>query len=123
MGGVYRERTREIAARESNCGFVFSVYGRAHIPRTNFHKHWTSVLELENFYGERKQHIVPYSLRHFYITTAVTQGLSFEEIAMHCGTSIKQIENTYLHVNEQIMANTAMCRFETKQTKYEIENA
>ena len=59
-GGEYIDKWREIAQHENNDGFVFSVDGKARIPRTNFHKHWTAVLELADFDEERKQHIVPY---------------------------------------------------------------
>jgi hypothetical protein len=48
--------------------------------------------------------------------------MKFEQIAIQCGTSIKQIEKTYLHVDEQMLANIAMSRFETTQHKYEIRS-
>lgn len=41
------------------------------------------------------------------ITERVKSGLSFNQIAIVCGTSVKQIENTYLHMNEEIMRTSA----------------
>lgn len=121
VGAEYFQRLQKETKRKE--GLIFSRDGVKQLHNSFFYKGFRKVMKFAAIDRVRKKQLVPYSLRHFYITTAVTQGLSFEEIAMHCGTSIKQIENTYLHVNEQIMANTAMSRFETKQTKYEIENA
>ena len=120
VGAEYFQRLQKETKRKE--GLIFSRDGVKQLHNSFFYKGFRKVMKFAAIDRVRKKQLVPYSLRHFYITTAVTQGLSFEEIAMHCGTSIKQIENTYLHVNEQIMANTAMSRFETKQTKYEIEN-
>jgi|TARA_B100001971_G_scaffold194447_1_gene200470 hypothetical protein len=41
------------------------------------------------------------------ITERVKSGLSFSQIAVMRGTSVKQIENTYLHLNEEIMRTSA----------------
>ena len=55
----------------------------------------------------KKKSLVPYSCRHFMITERVKSGCSFNEVAVMCGTSVRQIENTYLHLNEEMMRTTA----------------
>ena len=110
-GGEYIERWREIAQHESNDGFVFSVDGKARIPRTNFHKHWTAVLELADFDEERKQHIVPYSLRHFCVSQRVLSGLSFIEIAQSLGTSAVEVERTYNHLQDEARKRFAVADY------------
>ena len=39
---------------------------------------------------------------------------------MHCGTSIKQVENTYLHLNEKMKVKTAMSRYNVTDKNYEL---
>ena len=39
--------------------------------------------------------------------------LSFNQIAIMCGTSVKQIENTYLHLNEEMMRTSAKADYIT----------
>ena len=54
-------------------------------------------MQLADIDKVRKKQLVPYSLRHFFITNEVQRGISFEQIAMHCGTSVKQVSNTNNH--------------------------
>lgn len=110
-GGEYIERWREIAQHESNDGFVFSVDGKARIPRTNFHRHWTAVLKLADFDEERKQYIVPYSLRHFCVSQRVLSGLSFIEIAQSLGTSAVEVERTYNHLQDETRKRFAVADY------------
>ena len=58
--------------------------------------------------------LVPYSLRHFCITQRVMARCRFEDVAFMCGTSIKQIESTYYHLNEEMMKRTAVARYTVK---------
>ena len=100
-GGEHIDTWREIAQHDSNDGYVFSVDGKARIPKTNFHRHWTAVLEMADFDEERKQHIVPYSLRHFCVSQRVLSGLSFIDIAQNLGTSAVLVESTYNHLQDE----------------------
>ena len=63
---------------------------------------------------QRQKALVPYSLRHFCITQRVMAGLRFEDVALMCGTSVKQIEATYYHLNEAMMKRTALARYEMR---------
>jgi DNA-directed RNA polymerase specialized sigma24 family protein len=38
-------------------------------------------------------------------------GLSYQQVAQALGTSVGQVERTYLHLNEQAMLETAMARY------------
>ena len=70
-------------------------------------------MSLTDIDEERKAQLVPYSFRHFMITERVKSGLSFNQIAVMCGTSVKQIENTYLHLNEEMMRTSAKADYIT----------
>ena len=52
---------------------------------------------------ERREKLVPYSLRHLAITNMTLSGVSLSDIAFMCGTSVKQIEHTYYHLLEEKM--------------------
>ena len=64
-------------------------------------RHWWAMLELADFDEERKQHIVPYSLRHFCVSQRVMAGLSYAEIAESLGTSATEVEKTYKHLQDE----------------------
>ncbi len=67
---------------------------------------------------QRQSDLVPYSLRHYHITREVKRGNTFEDISVQCGTSIRHIESTYLHVDKQMMLETAMKRFNADKQRY-----
>ena len=110
-GGEYIERWAEIAKHENNDGFVFSVDGKARIPKTNFMRHWNAMLEMAEFDEERKQHIVPYSLRHFCVSQRVLAGLSFIDIAQSLGTSAVEVERTYNHLQDEARKRFAVADY------------
>jgi integrase len=68
-------------------------------------------MDIANIEAQRKKVLVPYSLRHFCITQRVMAGCRFEDVAFMCGTSVKQIENTYYHLNTAMMKRTAVARY------------
>ena len=87
-------------------GYVFSKDGKQYA-RTNQHRHFKRILKMTDIDEHKKKSLVPYSCRHFMITERVKSGCSFNEVAVMCGTSVRQIENTYLHLNEEMMRTTA----------------
>ena len=95
-------------------GVVFSMDGGEY-SRSNTHKHFRRILKLTDIEMERQKQLVPYSLRHFMITERVKSGLSFNQIAVMCGTSVRQIENTYLHLNEEMMRTSAKADYIRKE--------
>ena len=113
-GGEHIERWKQIC-KENNKkleGYVFSVDGKEY-SRSNLHRHWQKIMKLADIDEDRREQLVPYSLRHFMITERVKSGLSFNQIAIMCGTSVKQIENTYLHLNEEMMRTSAKADYIT----------
>ena len=68
-------------------------------------------MRLTDIPKQRQSELVPYSLRHYMITQRVMSGCKFSDIAYMCGTSIKQIEATYYHLNEDMMKSTALATY------------
>ena len=68
-------------------------------------------MSFANIENDRKKALVPYSLHHYFITKQIQEDLSFGDTAIHCGTSVGQIERTYLHLNDTIMNKIALNRF------------
>jgi len=110
-GGEYIERWAEIAKHNNIDGIVFSLGGTMRIPKSNFMKHWWEILELADFDEDRKQHIVPYSLRHFCVTQRVMAGLSFIDIAQSLGTSAVVVERTYNHLQDEARKRFAVADY------------
>jgi cytochrome c-type biogenesis protein CcmE len=42
-------------------------------------------------------------------------GLSYRQISDMCGTSATQIENTYYHLNEEILRTNAMAGYKLRE--------
>ena len=112
-GGEYIERWKSILRKYDKKaeGYVFSVEGDTQYPRTNFHRHWKRIMLLTDIPKNRQNELVPYSLRHYMITQRVMSGCKFSDIAYMCGTSVKQIEATYYHLNEEMMKTTALATY------------
>ena len=101
-------------------GLIFSRDGKTQLNNSFIWKGFEQVMRYANIDKKRKKQLVPYSLRHFFITKLIQDGGKFEEAAMHCGTSIKQVENTYLHLNEKMKVKTAMSRYNVTDKNYEL---
>ena len=110
VGAVYLERWGKEFAKHKT-GYVFSRDGLKPLTNTFFNKHFRRVMDIANIEAQRKKVLVPYSLRHFCITQRVMAGCRFEDVAFMCGTSVKQIENTYYHLNTAMMKRTAVARY------------
>lgn len=112
-GGDYIERWKTVLQNHkiNAKGFVFSKNGEDEFPKSNFYRHWKRMMLLTDITKERQQELVPYSLRHYMITQRVMSGCKFSDIAYMCGTSVKQIEATYYHLNEAMMKTTAMATY------------
>ena len=75
-------------------------------------------MKLADIDEDRREQLVPYSLRHYHITREVKRGNGFDALSVQCGTSIRHIENTYLHVDKQMMLETAMKKFNADKQRY-----
>ena len=110
VGAVYLERWGKEFAKHKT-GYVFSRDGLKPLTNTFFNKHFRRVMDIAKIEAQRKKVLVPNSLRHFCITQRVMAGCRFEDVAFMCGTSVKQIENTYYHLNTAMMKRTAVARY------------
>ena len=110
VGGLYLKRWGNEFAKHKS-GIIFSRDGKNELSNSFFHKHFRRVLNLTDIEKERKDQLVPYSLRHFLITQRFMAGVRYEDIANMCGSSVKTVERTYIHLNEEIMKRTALAKY------------
>ena len=66
------------------------------------------MLEIANVKDFEERGIVLYSLRHFMITQRIMAGLSLQQVADMCGTSVSMIEKTYWHLNDEMRKTAAL---------------
>ena len=111
-----KDEQNEIAKiKESRIGdyLIFSHDGKTSISQNRLIRHFKLILDLANLEDVKKDKriLVPYSFRHYFITSRIMSGLSYRQISDMCGTSATQIENTYYHINEEIMRTNAMAGY------------
>lgn len=95
FGGEYFNRLREITG---GYGYVFSEdEGETHISMRRFRRVWHEVMERAAIDEERKESLEPYGLRHYFLTARHDAGVPLAMLAQQCGTSIREITNTYQH--------------------------
>ena len=81
-------------------GYVFSTDdGEAYITRRVLRRLWSEAIAECGLDAERQEALVPYSLRHYFITTRYNKGANLGQLARLCGTSIEQINKTYYHLD------------------------
>ena len=104
-------------------GLIFSTNSEDEYERYRLHRHWKQVMLLTAIDKERRERLVPYSLRHLAITNFVLSGNTLSDVAFTCGTSVKQIEATYYHLREEKMRSVAAAQFVRKNGKiYPLAN-
>ena len=86
-------------------GYVFSMdNGKTHITRSWLHRAWKEMMSdvaETRISTARKAELVPYSLRHWFITQRINAGAEVAQVAALCGTSIMQINKTYYHLSKE----------------------
>lgn len=90
-----------------NDSFVFSINGKDVVSKRSVYYHFYKLIELAKIDIEDRN-IVPYSLRHYFITQKLNSGIKIEDVADDCGTSPKQIFDTYYHKQEHVMRKNAV---------------
>ena len=90
---------------------IFSIDGKAPITKRALYYHFDKVLDLAGIQRADRD-LVPYSFRHYFITERITAGLSYQQVAEMCGTSIAQIERTYFHLNDDARVAHAVAGYE-----------
>lgn len=104
-------RLRRLLKPANQDALIFSVDGATMLSNRTILYHFHRMVKLCKFDGYDERDIVPYSLRHYFITQKIMSGLSYRQIADMCGTSVAQIEKTYYHVNEDIMMTNALADY------------
>lgn len=100
-----KTKAKEEQKKFGNC-LIFSVNGDTAISNRAIAYHFDKVMKLAEIDNLEKRNIVPYSFRHYYITSKVNSGLAPTAVAEIAGTSTTQIENTYYHTTqEKLIAN------------------
>lgn len=93
---------------------VFSVDGKTPLTPRAIGFHFDKLVKAARIVDVNKRGLVPYSLRHYFITKRVNSNLPIASIAEMCGTSITQIERTYYHTTEDKMVSNALADYEYK---------
>lgn len=103
-GGKYLQRWKDLLQKSGievgGDKLIFSIDGETAYWNSTLNRHFKKIMQLTDIDDERQSALVPYSLRHFYITSLAYSGVTFSDIAFQCGTSVSQIERTYYHVNK-----------------------
>lgn len=114
--GLFKlQQPRNVAARKIDATIpqladelIFSVDGVVPITVRSIDWHFSNALDDADIGGRDKRDLVPYSLRHYFITQKVNSGLMPNQVAEMCGTSAAQIEKTYYHTTEAKMIANAL---------------
>ena len=122
-GGQYFERLKEITKPKTKNGFVFSADGTQQTNKKIVYKHFKEIIGLAKIENYKQRGIVPYSLRHFCISQRIKSSCTYGEVAEMTGTSIKQIENVYLHLDRDAHLTTALKDYRRKNGVIELKSA
>jgi integrase len=87
---------------------VCSLDGKTEFRVQTLHTVFYKVLQEANISNISDRNIVPYSLRHYFITRCVNAGLTPVQVGEICGTSATQIEKTYYHTTREKMISNAL---------------
>jgi integrase len=93
---------------------MFSTNGKTPITARAIGIHFDKLVTLAKIPNSDKRGLVPYSLRHYFITQRVNSSLPPAIVAEMCGTSITQIEKTYYHTTEEKMVSNALAGYYVK---------
>jgi integrase len=111
-------QTRNTMARKKNPEvprfqdtLIFSTDGITPITVRAIDYHFTRALDQVGIKNRDKRDLVPYSFRHYFITTKVNSGLLPHQVAEMCGTSTAQIDKTYYHTTEEKMISNALAGY------------
>lgn len=100
--------SKELYGRTAE-GIIFSRDGKTEFDRGQFNTHFNAIKGMmENLDERKRQSLVPYSFRHWYITKKYTAGVPLQALTKVCGTSMEWIEKTYSHLNKELQLNVAL---------------
>ena len=109
-GKILEQKLKELVKDE----LMFSTNGETAITARAIGVHFDKLIVLANIQNSDARGLVPYSLRHYFITQRVNSNLPPAIVAEMCGTSITQIEKTYYHTSEEKMVSNALAGYYVK---------
>lgn len=105
---VYAKQVQRSKKKAADC-IIFSVNGINAITKRSISYHFNKVLVKAEIKDIGKRDLVPYSFRHYFITSMIRSNeISTAEVAKMCGTSLHQIDKTYLHIDDVTMTKNAL---------------
>ena len=93
---------------------IFSVTGKVPLTPRVISYHFDKLMLLAGVENFAERDLVPYSFRHYFITSKVNSNVPIINIAEMCGTSAAQIEKTYYHTTMLKMISNAMADYTVK---------
>ena len=93
---------------------IFSTNGETAVTARAIGVHFDNLIVNAEIHNPDKRGLVPYSMRHYFITQRVNSNLPPAIVAEMCGTSITQIEKTYYHTTEEKMVSNALAGYYVK---------
>ena len=96
-GGKYFIRLKERQKHTNDDDLIFSMNGKEELNWHYKHDYWEELMLGIGIKDWQDRKLSWYSLRHYFITKKVTKGVDVVRLAKMCGTSVKQISDTYLH--------------------------
>lgn len=110
-GGKYFVRWKRIQPPKCEDDLVFSLDGETEFPNRTLTAHFHKIVAGASIANVQKRGIVPYSLRHFMITQRILSGLTYADVAEMCGTSDKEVKDTYNHLNDAKRLTNAVATY------------
>ena len=96
-GGQYFIRLKERQKHTNDDDLIFSMNGKEELNWHYKHDYWEELMFGIGIKDWKERKLSWYSMRHYFITQRVTAGVDIVRLAKMCGTSVKQISDTYLH--------------------------
>ena len=96
-GGQYFIRLKERQKHTNDDDLIFSMNGKEELNWHHKHDYWEELMLGIGIKDWQDRKLSWYSMRHYFITKKVTKGVDVVRLAKMCGTSVKQISDTYLH--------------------------
>jgi len=96
-GGKYFIRLKERQKHTNDDDLIFSMNGKEELNWHHKHDYWEELMLGIGIKDWKERKLSWYSMRHYFITKKVTKGVDVVRLAKMCGTSVKQISDTYLH--------------------------
>ncbi|MBS4773643.1 MAG: tyrosine-type recombinase/integrase [Proteobacteria bacterium] len=105
------EKIKSFSKYTKDDDYFFSNYEDGSWMKNISKTYKTKLVELGLYLSGNGKPRPPYSLRHYYATQRLSDGVQVYDLAQNMGTSVKQIENHYSHI------------FATQKTKELIQNS